>query len=191
MRPARAAMVVVVTLLVSGASLNGSGATLPDFVSDPTANLAAALVSQDLESGFASDPNFVGERITASGLEISLSAQPSAAQRTLVDSAVTRESTTLRAGGVEPAANYVPITFRVVPNSLASLNDLTDRLTRDAPGWSAGGAAFSSWGPDVNSDLVVLRLQNYSRTAAAALQAAYGPLLQVSPESEEAIGSSR
>gem|GEM_PF-1757952 len=168
-----------------------SASTGPDFSSDRTANFAAALVSEDVAKALGADPTLVGQRVTPSGLEVTVSAEPTVSQRAAVATVAKNQAATLSAHGISTSAVAVPITFRVVPNSFAALNALTARLTADADTWRAQGISFSSWGPDLDNDVVTLRLQNYSAQAAATLQATYGPLLTVATTSEGARASSR
>jgi hypothetical protein len=161
----------------------------PDFGADPAANFAAFLVSEDVAAALGADPGVVGQRITPTGIEISVTGEPTDEQRAAAAAVASSEASTLAAGGADPAVERVPITFRVVPNSRASLDDLTSRLLADAPSWSARGIVFSSWGPDLDHDVVGLRLQAYAPKAARALEATYGPLLQVSATSETAVGA--
>ncbi len=176
-----------------GAAVPASAATSPgpDFTVDRNANFAAAMVSNDLATALGADAGVVGQRVTAAGLEVMVSSQPNAAELAAVASVTKSQAATLSANGIDPTAYRVPITFRVVPNSLATLTKLTDQLTSDQATWTAKGILFSSWGPDVDNDVVGLRLQNYTPAAAAALEAAYGPLLKVSAVSEKAAASSR
>ncbi len=176
-----------------GAAVPASAATSPgpDFITDRNANYAVALVSNDLAAALGADSGLVGQRVTATGLEVMVSSEPSALELAAVASATKSQTAALSANGIDPTVYRVPITFLVVPNSLATLTKLTDQLTNDQASWAAKGIVFSSWGPDLDNDVVGLKLQSYTAEAKTALEAAYGPLLQVSAVAETASGSSR
>lgn len=182
-------------LFVLGGLVPASAATsataLPDFVNNRVANFAADVVSEDLQPTLAKSANFVGQRVTAAGLEVDLSSAPTLAETGLVSAEATAQAVSLSKFGVDPTSITVPVSIRTVPNSLASLSSLTSQLDSDAASWANKGIALSSWGPDLNSDLVVVHLQAYSTTAAQQLESTYGPLLSVASDSQSASGSSR
>lgn len=174
-----------------GAAVSASAATSPgpDFITDRNANFAAALVSNNLASALGTDSGVVGQRVTAAGLEVTVSSEPNATELAAVALVTKTQAAALSASDIDPTVYRVPITFRVVPNSLATLTKLTAQLTDDQSAWAAKGIIFSSWGPDLDNDVVGLRLQTYNQEAAAALEAAYGHVLRVSAVSETAAPS--
>lgn len=156
---------------------------LPDFSKQGPANHAASVVANSMAPGLNNEANFVGLRITAEGLEVILSGRPTKAEDAVLNSTKATTAAILDAAHADPSI-VVPIYVRTVPNSLGVLLDLTQRLAADAPSWAARRITFSSFGPDIVQDVVVLHLQTYTPAAAEDLEKAYGPLLIVSTESQ-------
>jgi hypothetical protein len=80
------------------------------------------------------------------------------------------------------AARAVPLHVRIVQHSMADLQAVSGRIRGDTAGGMLEGVPVANWGPDYASDLVVVRLVKYVRTAAAAIESRYGPLVTVSTE---------
>jgi len=161
---------------------------VPDWAHDSKANFSALLTAQSLQ-GLAEDPNFAGIAITDAGLEVSVTAGPTASQARLVTSVRSSEFSTLSKIPGLPVS--VPISFTTVKNSASELKALTDTLNSDSGAWAAKGVELSSWGPDNTTNTVVVHLVNYSTVTADELTAAYGASLTVANESEAAAGSDR
>jgi hypothetical protein len=68
-------------------------------------------------------------------------------------------------------ANYSIVYVR---HSWASLNELTTRLANAAPRWQARGIVPQEWGPDPQSNSILVRLRHYSKRAAQDLESYYG-----------------
>jgi hypothetical protein len=184
-----------ILVLVGGIALGGASAVPsgPDYATDQAANFAAAAVSDRLQpvlSDVVLHPHFAGIQITPAGLEISLSGAATAAEQALAqDSAV--QTAAFAAWKVPAGQGQVPVVFRPVPNSWATLNSLTGTLNADAASWAAKGVQLSSWGPDVSSNSVVVHLESYSDAAAAALTSKYGSAISVAKDSQDAVGAGR
>jgi hypothetical protein len=70
----------------------------------------------------------------------------------------------------------------VVP-TWAQLEELTIKIAREAPGWQARGIILGRWGPEAESNRVVIQLRSPTEAAAQALYAAYGAdWITVSPQ---------
>lgn len=191
-----AAAIGVVSLALTGgsvaqASTTPSASALPDFVNAQVPNFAADVVSEDLTPVLEKTTNYVGQRITAAGLEVVLSSASTAAETALIDLEATAQATALTKFGIDPSTISVPISVRIVPNSLATLTNLVGQLNSDQDAWAAKGISLDSWGPDLNSDLVVVHLQSYSATAAQEIESAYGPLVTVAAGDQSSSASSR
>ncbi|WAH98839.1 hypothetical protein [Arthrobacter sp. MMS18-M83] len=175
-------------------ALPSDAAGLPDFVHGQVENFAAHVVCEDLAPALSKEANFFALRITAQGLEVILSSPPTPAQIALIntESQPTVQARIFSKNHLDPATvPHVPICFRTVPNSMATLMALTHRLVADAPSWAAKGINLSAVGPDVVSDTVVVHLAKYSPAAASVLVRTYGSLLQVAPKSRSVSPSDR
>ncbi|WP_422935829.1 hypothetical protein [Sinomonas sp. P47F7] len=159
-----------------------------DFSKPGPANQAASVVANALAPRLKDESNYVGLRITADGVEVILSGPPTASEVEAVNATKGATPTLLAAGHADPSIP-VPIAVRTVAHSLSELLALTHRLQTDTASWAARGITFSSFGPDIVQDVVVLHLQNYSPASAAELEKAYGPLLVVATENQTVSAS--
>ncbi len=144
------------------------------YESDSALNGSATQAAEQLVAQLAvSVPDayksaFAGTAITSTGLEISL-AGPGAS--------------TIRAA-VPETVNGVPVAVRIVAHSDADLQKISDKIGRDRTTWIAQGITPSSWGPDYQSNKILVYLEKYSTSAATAIENKYGKdLVAVSTES--------
>jgi hypothetical protein len=60
-----------------------------------------------------------------------------------------------------------------VAHTRAQLEELTLKIARDAPGWRARGITLGRWGPEAESNTVVIELRSPTTAAAQALYDTY------------------
>lgn len=124
-------------------------------------------------------PGYASLRIVPSGLEVSVVGEVPA---TIIELVSQYQATF---GGLA-----IPVTYRRVQRTAAELTDLTSRIGADQAYWKSQGAELSSWGPDSESDTVVVYLANGSPQLAAKIDAKYGDAVSASPESKVVTASS-
>ena len=168
-----------------------AAAAPPDFVHDQAANFAADAVSEDLAPTLEKSPGFVGQRVTADGLEVDVSGMPTGAENRLVANEAGGEKATLVRFGFDRSTLRVPIAFRSVPYSLATLIEVTRRLDADSGSLAASGIPLASWGPDIDTDTVVVHLADYTDAAAYRLKARYGATIRVAAGNESLSAATR
>ena len=179
---AGAVLAIVPGVDVASAGLSSSLNYATNLQANRTADQAAELYEPAIEH----DATFGGLVITDSGLRMDV----------VKDGASTAGVALARSGTLTSArtnmAAMVPVTLRMVNNSLADLQSLTATLDKAAETWKAKGVVMSSWGPDLDSNKVLVTLQTYSSDAAAQLIATYGSsVLAVSSSGESNTASSR
>lgn len=185
---------VLVVAVCAGLALSLQGATSagaspaasPNFATDVSANRTADQAAELYEPAIDQDQMFGGLVITDAGLRMDVvkAGTSSPAAALAKSSALTSARNNL--------ATMVPVTTRMVNNSLADLQALTATLDKAAPTWTARGVVMSMWGPDLDRNKVVVTLETYSAEAAAQLVAAYGSgVLAVDPGSQANTASSR
>lgn len=184
-----ASSVIVVTALAFSATSASADTSPTNFTNDQEANAAAAAAGETITSELASDPTFAGAEITPDGLVVSVVGTPSVK---LVNSLAAARSVAARSAvTTEGAAIDVPVTTRTVRYSQEDLDAATAQIDADFYTWQAQGVDLTSWGGDTESNQVEVVLENYTPEAAAAIEAAYGPIVSVSPESGTGLASSR
>lgn len=178
--------------IASPGLLPNADAATPNFQNNADLNITAALVSQELQSKFEDDSTFVGAAITAEGVQLSLTANPTSVQSALIKTVDANEAKLLSALPLIPASLvHVPISTRVVKNSLSTLLKLTADITGDRQKWADKGIEFSIWGPDLSENKVVIHVAHYTAAAAEDVESTYGSLVSVAAESKTVEGSSR
>lgn len=147
----------------AGGPANSAGV---DFSRDADANFAAAQGLPGLDA-FAS---YAGYQIVSYGYEVDLVGPPTAAIRAVVDR-----------NDPEYKGKPIPVRYRSVRHSLRELQALTKRITADDGHWQDQGIELSSWGPDIDSNTVQIRMTHYTKHYRDALIAHYGDEVSVYP----------
>ncbi len=139
----------------------------PDYAKNVAANRRAAEVASQFVPAIEKDSSYGGVTIVASGLRVAVAGTPSPEV----------------AEAVAGMRKTVPVTVWSVEHSLSELKALTDRIDGDP--WAEKGINLSSWGPDEETNVVVITLTKYSPQAAKQLADAYGSdWIRVSKRSE-------
>jgi hypothetical protein len=108
-----------------------------------------------------------GTKLVADGLEVAVSTAPTPE--------VYRQMSALAASGVK-------IHVRWVKNSLATLEGVTQAISKDQRYWSARGWTLSSWGPDYEKNLVSVSFTKpASQSVQLSVAARYGGMAFVAP----------
>ena len=151
-----------------GTAAKDAGSPAPvavDYLTDAAAHVQATLAAEKVDGVAQSsgDSGFFQTAVTSSGVELATTKGPSA----------------LPMAQLANAAGAVPVHVRVVPNSMATLMAVRDRIVADEDFWKGKGVQFGSWGPDYDSDVVVVHLVKYSAATAADVLQRYGALVSV------------
>ncbi len=165
------ALAVGLLVLVGAAACGSTGQPRPaaphvtgvDYFTDGAANYQAAQLAMRLERVLPPFPGYAGMQIVAYGIEIDVVGEPPAA----VHAAIARY-------GMKYQGREIPVRFRAVRNSRAQLQALMDRITADRDGWVSQGIEPSTWGIDLGTNTVEIRLVHYQAAYAAALIGRYG-----------------
>lgn len=159
---AGAAFLIVAGLGVSSHPAVAQGPAGPDFAHDVAANKAAADLADAFASAATLSREFAGTQITSAGLQINVAGA--------VSSDVTAAVAVARLARKRTAAD-VPVLYRRVKYSWSTLLSVYDALNAQASELFADGLQATSWGPDVSSNTVVLRLSGGAPTAGPAVAA--------------------
>jgi hypothetical protein len=134
-----------------------------------------AITGKKVSTGDTVDGTLAGMKIVSTGLEVSVAGTPSAALRQAIATS---------AGGV-------PVRIRTVAHSERQLEQVGDTLTKQLPSLRKQNIQPVEWGPDYDSNKVLVKLRHYTPAAAAALTAKYGSdMVTVSTTSVQASASS-
>lgn len=134
-----------------------------DYSTDEAANYQAAQLAMRLERVLPPFPGYAGLQIVAYGIEIDVVGDPPAAVR----AAIARY-------GMRYQGREIPVRFRAVRNSRAQLQAVTGRIGSDRDGWVDKGIEPTTWGIDLDTNTVEIRLAHYQAGYAAALIGRYG-----------------
>lgn len=192
MRHYTKAILVSIGSLVGGAlvALPGSAsAAVANYSANNELNRAASAAASAVASAVSAEPNFAGERIISSGLEVDVTDGPTAHQRSLINSAAEagiRHHEQLN--GVSDLQS-VPIHYRTVRWSLAQLNAVTNQIDRDFSMWAQHGINLTTWGPDIQSNTVTVSIDPYRSEYAAQLVDTYGAEVTVLQTPISAVAS--
>ncbi|MDQ1742671.1 MAG: hypothetical protein QOE23_1010 [Pseudonocardiales bacterium] len=165
------ALAVGLLVLVGGAACGSAGQPRPvvphvtgvDYSTDEAANYQAAQLAMRLERVLPPFPGYAGMQIVAYGIEIDVVGEPPAAVR----AAIARY-------GMKYQGREIPVRFRAVRNSQAQLQAVTRRIGSDRDGWVSQGIEPTTWGIDLDTNTVEIRLAHYQAAYAAALIGRYG-----------------
>jgi hypothetical protein len=158
-------------VVLAGAACGSSGQSRPvaahatgvDFATDEAANGQAAQLAMRLERVLPPFPGYAGMHIVTYGIEIDVVGAPPAAAR----AAIARY-------GMQYQGRQIPVRFRAVRNSQAQLQAVTSRIGSDRDGWVSQGIEPTTWGIDLDTNTVEIRLAHYQAAYAAALIGRYG-----------------
>ncbi len=141
-----------------------------DFSQDTEANFAAAQLGMRLMTHLPRIPGYAGLQIVSSGVEVSVVGEPSARMR----AAVARYA-------LKHQGRDIPVHFRSVRNSEEQLTVLANLVGEEREVWAKRGIELTSWGTDMDTNTVEIRLARYSEAARAALIEWYGDRVTVDP----------
>ena len=152
-------------------TLNGKAADAADRIMRADSRTVTGRADVD---GAAADGTYAGMKIVSTGLEVSVKGAPSAALKRAIAA---------QAGGV-------PVRIRTVAHSDRQLQTVGDAVTAQLAGLGKQGIQPVEWGPDYDSNKMLIQLRHYTPAAAAALTAKYGSdLVTVSTASLDASAS--
>jgi hypothetical protein len=184
---ASASGLLVLSLMTAPANADGGG---PDYSSDQTANAVAAQVGSVLMESLQDSSGYAGVRITEQGLILSVTDAPTSdVKQKIVDAQTVGQALSISSGG--PSSSAVPVQAEIVKYTDVELTAVTDQISTDAANWREQGVNLTSWGPDVESNTVLISLENCSSDASARLLATYGDIVSVDTTSTSATSSSR
>lgn len=141
-----------------------------DFFQDLDANHEAAQLGHRLRQELADFAEYAGLRIVSDGIELSLVGSPTPEVKAIV----ARESRLYR-------AQPIPVRYRSVSRPLRELEAVRDRITADHGYWQQQGVELSTWGTDLESNTVNIRLAHSTKAYADALTTRYGDAVTVYP----------
>ncbi len=147
---------------VGPASAQAAQAGSRSFDTDIARNAAGAEVAESVQRHAATTPGFAGLRITATGVEISVTGKVPAA---LVGA--------VRAARTGVKVQNVPVSYRRVPFSQTQLLATATDLRIKATMLRHRGIDLAAWGPDVATDTVLIHLRKFSAANARLLTDMY------------------
>ncbi|HEV2885762.1 MAG TPA: hypothetical protein VGX49_02525, partial [Jatrophihabitans sp.] len=109
-------------------------------------------------------------RIVSYGIELNLVGPPTPE----IEAIVAQETRLYR-------ALPIPVRYRSVSRSLRELEAVRDRIYADYGYWQEQGVELSTWGPDIETNTVKVRLAHYTKAYADALITRYGNAVTVYP----------
>jgi hypothetical protein len=176
------AIIACLAVVLSAAGCAGVGPSSAeaggiDFSRDQAANGAAAELGAKLGADLPRFSSYAGLQIVRYGIEVDNVGTPSAEMRAAVDRDAQRYQ-----------GSEIPVRFRSVRYSEKELQAVMDRLTADVRSWAQRGIEFSSWGIDIVSNTVEIKLAHYSDAYRAALTARYGDRVTVYPHDSLVVG---
>lgn len=121
---------------------------------------------------------YAGLQIVASGIEVDLVGAPSSD----VIAAIAEDQQ-------QYLGTSIPVPYRQVERTEKQLESTKDRVFNDREQWASKNINLASWGPDVPSNTVVIRLEHYTADAEEQLVQAYGTNVSVLREDSPELPS--
>jgi len=153
------------SLMLPGHNVGALETTAGSYLTDVGLNLTAEAASDKVVDAATSadvvgfSNSYAGVSIVTSGLEISLSGAPPAS--------------VLAAISTSAVTSGVPVSIRKVSYSSSQLEQLTKSIFADEPKLRSEGIALSYFGPEYDSNRVVVHFKQYSSALAAQMTARY------------------
>lgn len=154
--------VMALSLCLTSTQSKASPSERGNYRSDAALNAHAANVARHLDARIGKSPNFGGVAIRSSGLEVKL-----------VD-------LTGITGELEEARAAAPVEVTTAQYSWQQLLDATKVLDKNAMELQGSGIPITTWGPDFDSNRVVVTLSAKSGNAQKALESLVGEIVTVS-----------
>jgi hypothetical protein len=150
-----------------------------DFSRDQEANYAASQLGQRLHRFLPGLPGYAGLQIVRTGIQVDVVGSPTPQMRAVV------AKHALRHQGSE-----IPVSFRSVRYSEKELQAVHNRISADQDDWAKRGLELSSWGIDLDTNTVEIRLVHYTKDYGTVLLERYGDRVTVYPHDfEVSIGT--
>jgi hypothetical protein len=147
-----------------------SAATRPEsgrnYANDVRLNGLAADAAPSISRAIRSRPDWVYVEIVPTGLEIGLT-----------DDSPATEAMARRADAER--AHPIPLRFRQVTYSARQLNAVERQLNRSYRSLARSGVHMTDWGPDEDSNTILVHLHPYTDVAAERLRWEYGAIVSV------------